>query len=228
MFYQKSHNGVHGHIGLPVARVVEVEYNTGKDSVFLQNVHTLILKITSVMDLSMKKGSAMNSVAMVRSQLATSSADSAEYQNKVYTGIIYIEKPHWGVWKDWSACSRSCGGGLTYRRRECYHSKCPHPYYKSCYGNSYERKRCNEQCCPSKKQLTLHYTSYNDKLYDLQKSHTGVHGVIGLLAVNHVEEVYPSERDTATNLHVYILFIRIVLEMIMKRRNVMTDVAQVR
>ena len=44
-----------------------MEYNIGKESVFLQNVHTLILNITSVMDLSMKKGSAMNSVAMVRS-----------------------------------------------------------------------------------------------------------------------------------------------------------------
>ena len=64
--------------------------------------------------------------------------------------------------------------------------------------------------------------------YDLQKSHTGVHGVTGLLAVNHVEEVYPSERDTATNLHVHILFIRIALEIIMKRRNVMTYAAQVR
>ena len=66
------------------------------------------------------------------------------------------------------------------------------------------------------------------KFYDLQKSHTGVHGAIGLLAVKHVEEVYPSERDTATNRYVNILFIRIVLEMIMNRRNVTTDVAQVR
>ena len=64
--------------------------------------------------------------------------------------------------------------------------------------------------------------------YDIQKSHTGVHGATGLLAVNHVEEVYPSERDTATDLHVHILSIRIALEMIMKRRNVMTDAAQVR
>ena len=64
--------------------------------------------------------------------------------------------------------------------------------------------------------------------YFIQKSHTGVHGAIGLLVVKHVEEVYPSERDIAIKLDVRILFIRIALEMIMNRRNVMTDVAQVR
>ena len=65
----------------------------------------------------------------------------------------YIEKPHWGEWEDWSACSKSCGGGVSYRRRRCYQSKCPHPYYKTCYGNNYERKRCNERCCPGEKQM---------------------------------------------------------------------------
>ena len=61
----------------------------------------------------------------------------------------------------------------------------------------------------------------------LQKSHTGVHGGTGLLAVKHVEEVYPSEGGIATSLNVHTLFIRIVLVMIMKRRNALSDVAQV-
>ena len=61
-----------------------------------------------------------------------------------------------------------------------------------------------------------------------QQDHTGVHGAIGLLVVKHVEEVYPSERDTAIKLDVHTLYIRIALEMIMKKRNVTSDVAQVR
>ena len=73
-----------------------------------------------------------------------------------YPNYCNTEKPHWGEWKDWSACSRSCGGGVTIRRRHCYQSKCPHPYYKTCHGNDYEHKRCNEQCCPGKKwQIVL-------------------------------------------------------------------------
>ena len=75
-----------------------------------------------------------------------------------HTEIIYIEKPHWGEWNDWSACSKSCGGGVTYRKRECYQSKCPHPYYKTCYGNKYEQKRCNKQCCPGQKANTYLHT----------------------------------------------------------------------
>lgn len=60
---QKSHTGVHGHPGLPVARAVEEESSIERENVFHHAVHTLILNTTSVMDLSMKKGSAMNSVA---------------------------------------------------------------------------------------------------------------------------------------------------------------------
>ena len=45
-------------------------------------------------------------------------------------------------------CSKKCGGGISYRKRKCTPSKCPHPYYKTCQGNGYEEKKCNEQCCP--------------------------------------------------------------------------------
>lgn len=61
----------------------------------------------------------------------------------------------------------------------------------------------------------------------LQKSHTGVHGVIGLPVVRRVEEVYPSEGGIATNLIVLIPFIKIALEMAMKKRNAINSVVQV-
>ena len=61
-----------------------------------------------------------------------------------------IEKPYWGRWKEWTVCSKKCGGGISYRKRECIPSKCPYadPRYNKCDGNDYEEKKCNEQCCP--------------------------------------------------------------------------------
>lgn len=44
---------------------MEEESSIERENVFHHAVHTLILNTTSVMDLSMKKGSAMNSVAKV-------------------------------------------------------------------------------------------------------------------------------------------------------------------
>lgn len=65
------------------------------------------------------------------------------------TSLVYhAEKPHWGQWTHWSSCSKSCGDGITFRKRQCHHSKCPHPDYKSCIGNDYEESKCNTQCCP--------------------------------------------------------------------------------
>ena len=60
-----------------------------------------------------------------------------------------------------------------------------------------------------------------------QRSHTGAHGDTGPFVVSHVEVVYPSESDSATNPNVHIQYIRNALEMIMKRKNVMIDVVQV-
>lgn len=31
-----------------------------------------------------------------------------------------VNHPYWGGWHRWSACSRSCGGGVTTQTRDCY------------------------------------------------------------------------------------------------------------
>lgn len=31
-----------------------------------------------------------------------------------------MKNPYWGGWEKWSACSRSCGGGVTTQTRNCY------------------------------------------------------------------------------------------------------------
>ncbi|XP_061192824.1 A disintegrin and metalloproteinase with thrombospondin motifs 18-like [Saccostrea echinata] len=55
----------------------------------------------------------------------------------------------WGPWTRWYPCSRSCGSGLTVRRRLCNN---PSPLnYPGCNGGDaegYEARICNSQPCP--------------------------------------------------------------------------------
>ena len=97
------------------------------------------------MEVAMKRRSVMNNVAQV-----TTPSYNLDIQLANYTKTFFqlIEKPYWGNWVDWTVCSKKCGGGISYRKRKCYQSKCPHPYYKKCDGSDYEEKKCNEQCCP--------------------------------------------------------------------------------
>ena len=62
---QKNHTGVNGRTGLFVVRSAEVEYLTGRGNASHQNVHTLILHTTNVMELITKRRNAMNNVAQV-------------------------------------------------------------------------------------------------------------------------------------------------------------------
>nr|XP_022286304.1 A disintegrin and metalloproteinase with thrombospondin motifs 4-like [Crassostrea virginica] len=60
-----------------------------------------------------------------------------------------VRRGGWGPWTGWYSCSRTCGGGLTYRRRQCNN---PSPLnYEGCDGGrdeGYEARTCNEQPCP--------------------------------------------------------------------------------
>ena len=52
----------------------------------------------------------------------------------------------WSMWSEWSECSRSCGGGVIIRERECSR---PLPQYggKTCEGENKIYKMCNVQDC---------------------------------------------------------------------------------
>ncbi|XP_063778882.1 A disintegrin and metalloproteinase with thrombospondin motifs 16 isoform X2 [Pseudophryne corroboree] len=53
----------------------------------------------------------------------------------------------WSDWSAWSLCSRTCGGGVSYKERQCSN---PRPLHggKFCEGSSRSFKLCNTQKCP--------------------------------------------------------------------------------
>ncbi|NXD22650.1 PPN protein, partial [Spelaeornis formosus] len=52
----------------------------------------------------------------------------------------------WGSWGEWSKCSRSCGGGVSFRQRRCYSQRTEGP--SSCLGPTRSYQSCNVQNCP--------------------------------------------------------------------------------
>ena len=53
----------------------------------------------------------------------------------------------WGLWKSWSACTKSCGGGTRTKNRT---KSITEAYGGTCLGNWTETQECNEQNCPGK------------------------------------------------------------------------------
>ncbi|NWS76488.1 PPN protein, partial [Crotophaga sulcirostris] len=52
----------------------------------------------------------------------------------------------WGSWGEWSKCSRSCGGGVSFRQRHCYSQRTEGT--SSCVGPTRSYQSCNIQSCP--------------------------------------------------------------------------------
>ncbi|XP_010210212.1 PREDICTED: papilin [Tinamus guttatus] len=52
----------------------------------------------------------------------------------------------WGSWGEWSECSRSCGGGVSFRQRRCYSQRTEGG--SSCTGPTQSYRSCNIQSCP--------------------------------------------------------------------------------
>ncbi|TSL97353.1 A disintegrin and metalloproteinase with thrombospondin motifs 13 [Bagarius yarrelli] len=54
----------------------------------------------------------------------------------------------WSSWSEYLSCSRTCGGGITYRRRQCNN---PRPAFggRDCEGEATEAELCNRQPCVS-------------------------------------------------------------------------------
>ena len=53
----------------------------------------------------------------------------------------------WGLWKSWSACTKSCGGGTRTKNRS---KSITEAYGGTCLGNWIETQECNMQNCPGK------------------------------------------------------------------------------
>uniref|UniRef100_A0A3Q2NPG0 ADAM metallopeptidase with thrombospondin type 1 motif 18 n=1 Tax=Fundulus heteroclitus TaxID=8078 RepID=A0A3Q2NPG0_FUNHE len=52
----------------------------------------------------------------------------------------------WSAWSQWSDCSRTCGGGVTYRERSCTNP--PQNNGRFCPGSSRVNQLCNTRPCP--------------------------------------------------------------------------------
>ena len=55
--------------------------------------------------------------------------------------------PVWTEWTDWTPCTKSCGGGLRKKARECVLPKSE--AFKCSDGDSEMIEKCNENTCPS-------------------------------------------------------------------------------
>ncbi|KAM7323434.1 hypothetical protein ACRRTK_017540 [Alexandromys fortis] len=52
----------------------------------------------------------------------------------------------WGVWGEWSPCSRTCGGGISFRERPCYSQR--RDGGASCVGPARSHRTCHTESCP--------------------------------------------------------------------------------
>ncbi|KAM9451435.1 A disintegrin and metalloproteinase with thrombospondin motifs 2 isoform 1-T1 [Clarias gariepinus] len=62
------------------------------------------------------------------------------------TSDILRQDGHWGQWTKFGSCSRSCGGGVRFRTRQC-DNPIPANGGRTCYGNNYEFQLCNTDEC---------------------------------------------------------------------------------
>lgn len=142
---------------------------------------------------------------------------------------MLLENPQWSSWTYWSDCSKSCGGGIQYRRRRCIPSSCPYsdPKYNKCYGSEYEERKCNEKCCPGWTNITSTVVASDITFLLIQRNHIGVNGKTGLPAVGVVEVELLLEGGTVISPNVHIPIISLAMEMIMNIKDVMSNVVQV-
>ncbi|XP_045057934.2 papilin isoform X2 [Desmodus rotundus] len=52
----------------------------------------------------------------------------------------------WGSWGDWSPCSRTCGGGISFQERPCYSQR--RDGGSSCVGPARRHRSCHIESCP--------------------------------------------------------------------------------
>ncbi|XP_062392780.1 A disintegrin and metalloproteinase with thrombospondin motifs 2 [Sardina pilchardus] len=62
------------------------------------------------------------------------------------TPDILRQDGSWGQWSKFGSCSRTCGGGVRFRTRQC-DNPIPANGGRTCYGNSYEFQLCSIEEC---------------------------------------------------------------------------------
>ncbi|XP_018763141.2 papilin isoform X3 [Serinus canaria] len=70
----------------------------------------------------------------------------AATSSSAFSGRRMKRQNVWGSWGEWSQCSRSCGGGVSFRQRRCYSQRTEGP--PSCVGPTRSYQSCNVQNCP--------------------------------------------------------------------------------
>ncbi|XP_026672200.1 A disintegrin and metalloproteinase with thrombospondin motifs 9-like [Ceratina calcarata] len=79
----------------------------------------------------------------------------------------------WGEWGPYGKCSRTCGGGIKKKYREC-NSPSPQNYGKYCVGDRFKYKSCGTRECPpgSRDFREVQCSSYNNKNLNLSGAPT--------------------------------------------------------
>lgn len=77
----------------------------------------------------------------------------------------------WGEWTKWTACSRSCGGGVTSQERHCLQQRrksVPGAGNRTCVGTSKRYQLCRVQECPpdGRSFREEQCVSFNSRVYD--------------------------------------------------------------
>lgn len=77
----------------------------------------------------------------------------------------------WGEWTKWTACSRSCGGGVTSQERHCLQQRrksVPGTGNRTCVGTSKRYQLCRVQECPpdGRSFREEQCVSFNSRVYD--------------------------------------------------------------
>ncbi|KAM9413840.1 A disintegrin and metalloproteinase with thrombospondin motifs 2-like [Salvelinus alpinus] len=86
----------------------------------------------------------------------------------------------WGVWSQFGSCTRTCGGGVQFRTRECDNPR-PANGGRTCLGANYQFQLCNSQECEELysdfreeqcRRLDTEYEFHNNKHHWLPYEHT--------------------------------------------------------
>ncbi|PNJ45208.1 ADAMTS-like protein 2 isoform X1 [Pongo pygmaeus] len=89
-------------------------------------------------------------VVVAGDTVSTGSTDNSPTSNSLEGGTDATAF-WWGEWTKWTACSRSCGGGVTSQERHCLQQRrksVPGPGNRTCTGTSKRYQLCRVQECP--------------------------------------------------------------------------------